>query len=234
MKRRRLLLKLGLLVLAGAIVNVALAWGFAVFVNPFSVEAESGTLYDRGNWRVSRWLRAGSLAVHVQKHHNTEDVPSWSQYADDGNPLVPSWSDIIVCTHEFDTRQAWVEDRFIRGHGWPAVSMWGEVGSSIMVDMNEKHLPTRSAIELPAPWGYRGVAKPRIIPLKPIWPGFAINTIFYAAMLWLLFVTPGAARRWRRRRRGLCPNCAYPVGQSPTCTECGYTLKMPESKAAGS
>ena len=54
-----------------------------------------------------------------------------------------------------------------------------------------------------------------------IWPGFAINTIFYAAIVWLLFFTPGAVRRTIRRRRGLCPACAYPIGTSPVCTECG-------------
>jgi hypothetical protein len=59
------------------------------------------------------------------------------------------------------------------------------------------------------------------LPLRPIWPGFAINTLFYAAILWLLFALPGALRRWRRIKRGLCPACAYPVGASDLCTECG-------------
>jgi hypothetical protein len=59
------------------------------------------------------------------------------------------------------------------------------------------------------------------IPLRPLWPGFAINTLFYAAILWLLFAAPFALRRRRRIARGLCPACAYPVGVSPVCTECG-------------
>jgi hypothetical protein len=59
------------------------------------------------------------------------------------------------------------------------------------------------------------------MPLRPLWPGFAINTIFYAAILLALFFAPGSVRRMIRRRRGLCPACAYPVGTSPVCTECG-------------
>jgi hypothetical protein len=62
------------------------------------------------------------------------------------------------------------------------------------------------------------------LPLKPLWPGFAINTTFYAAMirgLWLLFAAPGFVRRRIRARRGQCPACAYPVGASEVCTECG-------------
>src|SRR5262245_36915851 len=54
----------------------------------------------------------------------------------------------------------------------------------------------------------------RVLPLMPLWPGFAINTVFYAAILWLLFAFPFALRRRRRIKRGLCPACAYPVGDS--------------------
>ncbi|MCI0365950.1 MAG: hypothetical protein L0Y44_13855 [Phycisphaerales bacterium] len=64
----------------------------------------------------------------------------------------------------------------------------------------------------------------------PIWRGLAINTILYAAMLWLLFAGPGFVRRRVRIKRGLCPACAYPVGESATCTECGHTF---ETKSAG-
>jgi predicted amidophosphoribosyltransferase len=62
------------------------------------------------------------------------------------------------------------------------------------------------------------------LPLLPIWPGFAIDTLFYAAILWGLFAAPFALRRRRRIKRGLCPKCAYPVGESDVCTECGEPL----------
>mgnify|MGYP003578232462 CR=1 FL=1 len=56
---------------------------------------------------------------------------------------------------------------------------------------------------------------------SPLWPGFAINTLFYAGILWVMFAAPFALRRRRRIKRGLCPACAYPVGESIVCTECG-------------
>jgi hypothetical protein len=31
-------------------------------------------------------------------------------------------------------------------------------------------------------------------------------------------------RRLYRRANGLCPACAYPIGTSPVCTECGHQL----------
>jgi len=59
------------------------------------------------------------------------------------------------------------------------------------------------------------------VPLRPIWPGFALNTLFYAAVLWLLIPGPFVLRRFIRVKRGRCPACAYPMGQSDVCSECG-------------
>jgi len=66
-----------------------------------------------------------------------------------------------------------------------------------------------------------GAYSATILPLRPIWPGFAINTLFYAGMLWMLCCGPFALRRMIRRRRGQCAQCAYPIGTSEICTECG-------------
>ncbi len=74
-----------------------------------------------------------------------------------------------------------------------------------------------------SPWFSADLA----MPLGPIWPGFAINTIFYAAILWLLIPGPFTLRRFLRLRRGLCPKCAYPMGESTVCTECGHALPKP-------
>ena len=61
----------------------------------------------------------------------------------------------------------------------------------------------------------------RRLPLRPIWPGLAVNTLSYAALLWLLLFAPSTFRRHVRARRGLCPACGYPVGESAVCSECG-------------
>jgi hypothetical protein len=66
----------------------------------------------------------------------------------------------------------------------------------------------------------------RRLPLRPVWPEFAINTIFYAAILWVLFAAPLAFRRRRRINRGCCGACGYPVGTSKVCTECGRPVEI--------
>ncbi|MHC4786375.1 MAG: hypothetical protein ACYTE6_10465 [Planctomycetota bacterium] len=62
-----------------------------------------------------------------------------------------------------------------------------------------------------------------------LWPGFAFNTVFYAAILWLLIPGPFALRRLVRRRRGLCPACGYDLkhAEHESCPECGGGLKKP-------
>lgn len=62
------------------------------------------------------------------------------------------------------------------------------------------------------------------LPLLPIWPGFLLNTIFYAMLLFALIRTPRAVRRARRRRRGRCAACGYNrkgLEAAAVCPECG-------------
>ncbi len=56
-----------------------------------------------------------------------------------------------------------------------------------------------------------------------LWPGFAINTLFYAAILWLLILGPFTARRMIRRKRGQCSKCGYDLrgAEHEVCPECG-------------
>ena len=62
------------------------------------------------------------------------------------------------------------------------------------------------------------------LPLIPIWPGFLIDTLFYAA-IWLgLFFGLTSAKRFIRTRRGRCPRCGYDLqgNLSAGCPECGW------------
>lgn len=62
------------------------------------------------------------------------------------------------------------------------------------------------------------------LPIYPRWPGFAFNTVLFAAVPWF---TRLAWRHWlrgRRLNRGLCPHCAYPVASSRACPECGAMM----------
>lgn len=124
--------------------------------------------------------------------------------------------------------------------GWPARSFWGgNIDRSPRGDIRhdwrwsdspQPDLPTfcRSNCiwSIDVQRGLSPLIPNRLVPLKPIWPGFAVNTLFYATILWLIFFAPGAIRRMFRRRRHQCPACGYPIGVSPMCTECGKPLPV--------
>lgn len=64
-----------------------------------------------------------------------------------------------------------------------------------------------------------------LLPYRPLWLGFGANTFIYFAAANLLLLGPRTLVRARRRSRGLCPTCAYPIGLSRVCTECGRAVQ---------
>lgn len=59
------------------------------------------------------------------------------------------------------------------------------------------------------------------LPYRPLWPGLIADAACYSAAYLLLRAALLALRGVLRRRRGLCPECAYPLGEYTTCPECG-------------
>ena len=71
----------------------------------------------------------------------------------------------------------------------------------------------------------RVIAAERLLPVTPLWPRFAMNTLFYAVILWVV-LSAGPRMTWRsvRRRRGRCPQCGYDLQHDLDlgCSECGW------------
>lgn len=65
-------------------------------------------------------------------------------------------------------------------------------------------------------------ALPALLPFRPIWPGVAVNAVLYAIVFWATSRTWRALRSELRARRGLCLDCAYPIGAADRCSECGF------------
>jgi hypothetical protein len=100
----------------------------------------------------------------------------------------------------------------VRG-GWPMVSVEAKVFDGPINQLRQQ--PFTGVLDL-----FR----------RALWPGFAINAVFYAAILWLLFAASFALRRWRRIKRGLCPKCGYDLrgsaDDSSLCPECGAGVEL--------
>lgn len=216
--------------LLGAIVNVGVAWwlGWRVLYQPGSLQITNepmepgefvpqefrNELLGPAGLSISRTRQFG--ADHVQVHKGT--TMRWAdQPVIPLDTLWPHWGPLAGR----EPREIYESMTNPIGHtarGWPMVSMWCAFERGT-------HGPVQGGIHL----GHKQtpdtfIVTDLVLPLRPIWTGFAVNTAFYASLAWILVAVPAAWRRRRRIRRGLCGACAYPRGTSPVCTECGEPL----------
>ncbi|MEE9128947.1 MAG: hypothetical protein V3T84_02945 [Phycisphaerales bacterium] len=213
--------KLVFFVLLGAIVNIAVAWGSSVLIG--FAETTSDIRAVRGSpvgaWLVKTYNRFSAFRVEWFRSRNS--APNQSEGPSPAD-LVPTW---IAYDPELNENRR-VELWDAEARGWPLLALWSKPVSFYEVLDGTRHpLPKEGTIELPlSPFrGGMGVM-PKVLPLRPIWLGFAIDTIFYAAILWLLWSSPFAARRFIRRKRGVCINCGYDLrgSEDKGCPECGW------------
>jgi hypothetical protein len=89
--------------------------------------------------------------------------------------------------------------------------------------------PMRALSERLPPYGHR--AAPSAIEFKnivlatgPLWPGFLVDTILYAATWFAICFGRAPAKRFIRTKRGRCPQCGYDLrgALEKGCSECGW------------
>ncbi|MEE8154062.1 MAG: hypothetical protein V3T53_03765 [Phycisphaerales bacterium] len=219
MKRR--LFKLVVFILLGAIVNVAVAWASSIFIGFADTSSDIRAIRGSpaGGWFVETYHRFSAFRVEWFRSRSlTVDQSEGPSPGD----LVPTWIGLDPELNENRSMEFWDAE----ARGWPLLALWSKpISVYEELDGTRHHLPKVGTIELPLT-PFRGGMEviPKVLPLCPIWPGFAVNTIFYAVILWLLTLGAFTARRIIRRRRGLCIKCGYNLrGTSggEVCPECG-------------
>ncbi len=217
---RRHLLTLAIFLLAGAVVNVAVAW----------------VILWKKDWTTVWPARLDGV------WHWPRDVPThWPDMAE----TILRAEGFGVLGLSYDARRLSDAGResfrlaTFRA-GWPMLGLaWGNwqealrpnmtfAGRPRFIERSDGH-PTQSwwvwgiPVELSTA-GY-GQRMRNHLPIRPFWPAFAPNTLFYATLLWLVILGPFALRRLIRQRRGLCPACGYDLrhGEHEACPECGVT-----------
>jgi len=203
---------------AGATLNVAVAWGLAYWVQPqWDSDTRDVMGYSReAMWSADHYEQFGQSGVMLTQDgwFRPGDVVI-AEFAD----FLPHWSRLSLVVGADDYI---VDTTLERAFGWPwlALTYQAPLALNFQKPLLANVATISNGIRLEAHDHLYGQF-PLAIPLRPLWPGFAVNTLFYAGVLWVLFCGPFALRRMIRRRRGQCPHCAYPIGQSPVCTECG-------------
>lgn len=208
-----------LFLLLGGMINVAIAWGLARSVHirrgdrPNLVAKGYSSLSSAGAyWRIEirkefgSTVIIGSVSLRASRISNIASVPS---------ELLPAWSAFRKPPEKPNPKWVVFED----ARGWPMRALSCQQrrfsGPSGYVVLDGLDLGRRPSFRAP----------PRIaLPLRPLWAGFTVNTVFYAALLWLPVGGRLALRRFFRRKRGLCINCGYDVRGDfvQGCPECGW------------
>ncbi len=250
----RRLTKLAVFLLLGAIVNVAVAWGLAIRPESRAPHRDSTLVgFDSYRWnepyrpnqfKTRVWYRIGAFrftqevrsirtsrrAVRpIEETEYRKLVPDWSEFAS-GEPIARY-------PQVFDARKNPV--RYVEFvSGWPSYALryYGPVfppipGSSGVPDY--LYVNGYLQIVLPKPMIRKRYSNK--LPFYPLWPGFLTNTIFYAAIVWMLWSSPFVVRHVIRRKRGRCTRCGYDLrgtsggasggGGGGVCPECGATTR---------
>ena len=210
MTRRRIITRVIvfvlLLIAGGAIVNVAVAWGCAAYLYHFFDE---------------RFLMRAPFPTTVL------DSPCGYDFKYDGDTPEPYEFGIdgYYLTYTRDVRRYGLPCLAVQSIVYGYADRGGWVGGW---DLPWKQKLLRGYPTQRLPQWVRASPHDRLA-IVPLWPGFAINTIFYAAALWLVFcAAPGFVRRRIGRRRGRCLHCGYDLrGQRPGA-EAGASRKCPE------
>ena len=201
MKRR--LLTIAIFVVAGAAVNVAVAWGVAakgpvasrVRSPPTKLSTQQATaFFDRVAPEEWPDVTSSTSDRHVLKAFGSTQI-GLNAFSKPPQP---------------NKKYALYEVR----HGLPFESLRA-------VALIPPHFADRRVV---GGWTPVDHDETLIIPFRPLWFGFTVNTLCYGAILWLLVFITFVLHRILRVRRGLCPTCAYPSGESAVCSECGKPL----------
>jgi hypothetical protein len=196
----------------GVTATVAVAWGCAYWVE-FRLSGQGLAPWCSTGWYLAGPTAFGSVRVEGISLARARSLgladEAFEQASRPGSPAVHG---------PFDRpppRSTAV--RALELRGWPLVSLW----SALDWPPGGGQWQRSGALMVTNPW----ISGDRALPYRVAWSGFVVDTVFFAAILWLLYQGARTARRLVRRARGLCGNCGYPTGLSAACTECGAPLR---------
>lgn len=224
----------------GALTSVMVAWACAVWIDPVSTArpwppmsgmahggwTEPGANYQ--HWIVQRHAVTGADRV-CSVWLDTDISMGLSGVFPSARPelLVPHWAPFLSPgdEHSLGLRH----ERIADGRGWPLLAMRSRLHRDSRISQQNGLAEVISGIPLdPLTINARNPQPtPRVLPLAPIWLGFVIDSALYWIAWILLIISPRQLlqlRGRRRLRRGLCCRCAYPIGTSDVCTECGRAV----------
>ncbi len=227
-----------LLLIFGAATTVIVAWGCVAVID---MSSWVGSIRTGGSLVANRisWIGAEQRSSTICLITSV-----WEKYDFDFTVAQTDWRprEIIPTWTGFSNPDELLGQGFIHVvidiadcRGWPFHALWSHPTHASLID--GVHVIGSSsgglAIGFPPFTNMYGHVVPRLLPFRPIWSGFLLDTLFYAAIWGGLFFGLAAARRIIRRKRGRCPFCAYDLrGElAAGCPECGWNRNKSEPRA---
>jgi hypothetical protein len=232
----RHLLKAAALILIGAAISVAVAWGCALWCDCRAGHPCIACVGIGGEpwWiGVDRWrgfgtnihdtrtaIRPRATGEAILSDLAFSSAPLATGYLwDDPLPrLDVSWSRLGIGAHDQGRDLVLGE----QANGWPARCMWAGIHGYHAA-------PLRNALALSTRRTELGdsFTDQRLLPLRPIWRGLFIDAVCYGGMIWLFMLGVSSMRRRHRRRVGRCERCGYELRGllEPGCPECGWNRR---------
>jgi len=159
--------------------------------------------------------------------------------------FLPPWCPVNRPGPDIVQHKANHEERIIEARGWPLIALWGERHLTAASPASATLQPGLSYTGGLSGFGGFGASGPSppirpatasvfspLIPLHPIWSGFVIDTIGFAILYRLIYLTLAVPRRFvieiSRMRHGCCLACGYQLGFDfrPGCPECGWRRSL--------
>lgn len=233
----RILSRLLFLTFLGLTTSIAIAWALAAWLpnshctHDFSIESLQFSSYGRIEttthersgmirrvWCVDEVAFAGfslpPMAVDGPIRENVAwsrdrvlgDDWGWMPAVRQRDPRVPDWA-------------------FEDARGWPIPCLWyaSTMTPAFPIRGGTPPLTLHGGLLLTSPTP-SSAAEIHALPYLPIWKGLIINTTLYTTLWAVAWAAFHFTRLTLRRRRGLCPTCAYDLKHNlpAGCPECGW------------
>jgi hypothetical protein len=214
-KRRRLVVRGAILLLAGAGLSLLFAWGAAAKEAWLGRKGPHGTLMTLASvppggdedfcvarvrrvgyeWWGDMWMRPS--AADAAKFERIE----WPAFLDSPRSESSVRRSGYACFGWPMKCMSWTELNSARG----MMAMWNPEEVQGMVEVSVTDALTVK------------------LPVRPMWTGMVVNVAVLGASVGVMWWGVGLARRWVRRRRGRCLRCGYVLGgvSGGLCPECG-------------
>ena len=223
-------------VIVFGLIGAALSFVYAMATSYYAIETESPV---GSSWKkittTKKFVSKGdsdslwavelvplSLGVYIStlQDWTGHDITSWTQgHVTSDTAHLPSWSR----ANSRPNMEKFGDRVYEVAAGWPVVSWSGE--------MREDNI--HNEISFWFCWRIQNGNKtdfPLLIPFKPVFVGFVFDASVWGVMAWMIFNIVSSSHSYLlcslRRRKGLCPTCAYNITDLTTCPECGNPVKV--------